>query len=88
MREWLSGLPKARHRNPVAAFDTRLASPITGSAARSIVRRLRRRGYDIVAKPAGFIVKDAAGPLRDGELERARAWGVAPSRQIAHLAPR
>jgi hypothetical protein len=28
-----------------------------------------------VAKPQKFLVKGTYGPLRDGELERARGWG-------------
>jgi nucleoside-diphosphate-sugar epimerase len=47
---------------------------LTGMAARGVARRLRRRGYDVVATES-FLVEDAEGPLEDGELERARAWG-------------
>jgi hypothetical protein len=47
-----------------AAFDTRLAFPLAGEAARPIARGLRRRGYDIIAKPVGFVVDGAQGPLR------------------------
>jgi dienelactone hydrolase len=43
-------------------------------AARGIARRLRRRGYEVIASES-FLVEDAEGPLEDGELERARAWG-------------
>jgi hypothetical protein len=32
-------------------------------------------GYRQIAKAEKFIVRDKYGPLRDGELERARAWG-------------
>ena len=60
-----------------AAFDTRIdRSPaLVGSAARGIARRLRHRGYELAAEPESFFVDDAEGPLADGELDRARAWG-------------
>ena len=61
-----------------AAFDTRMPQPkiVTGSAADVISRRLKRHGYKLAAPPASFIVEHAQGPLRDGELERARDFGV------------
>jgi Flavodoxin domain len=75
LRQWLRGLP---HRDGLcaAAFDTRLdrSAAMTGSAARGIGRRLRHRGYDVMAQES-FFVDDAEGPLADGELERARALG-------------
>jgi hypothetical protein len=60
-----------------AAFDTRgAANPaLTGSAARGIAKRLRRRGFRLIGDPESFLVDDAEGPLADGELERARGWG-------------
>lgn len=76
LRAWLRDLPRAPGRK-AAAFDTRLdKSPwITGVAARGIGKRLARRGYDVVATES-FLVDDAEGPLADGELDRARAWGA------------
>ena len=47
-----------------AAFDTRLPFPLAGGAARPIARELRRHGYNVVAKPMGFVVDGAQGPLR------------------------
>jgi hypothetical protein len=77
LREWLRDLADGDGA-PAAAFDTRIdRSPaLTGSAARGIARRLRHRGYEVV-ETESFFVKDAEGPLEDGELERARAWGAA-----------
>jgi hypothetical protein len=76
IREWLATLPA---RDPAAtAFacaDTRSAPRIPGSAARAAHRRLRRRGYRPVAAPRSFWVAGTSGPLRDGELDRAREWG-------------
>ena len=81
-REWLDRLPMAQPGRRAAAFDTRLAFPLAGGAARPIARQLRRRGYRLAAKPEGFIVTGTAGPLRDGELDRARAWGAALAAQV------
>ena len=66
-----------------AAFDTRLAYPQAGSAVHSISRHLRRRGCQLTPKPRGFVVKGTYGPLREGEWERARAWGAALAGQLA-----
>jgi hypothetical protein len=75
-REWLESLPQVTGRHPAAAFDTRLGKLMAGSAARQITRLLRRRGYDVLDRPQGFVVEDYGGPLAEGELGRARAWGA------------
>ena len=33
-------------------------------------------GYGLVKNPEGFILDDAYGPLRAGEIERAKEWGA------------
>ena len=76
VREWFDGLPKMEDGGRAAAFDTRLGSPMAGGAARGIARRLRKHGYQMVSSPEGFVVEDADGPLRGGELERAQQWGA------------
>lgn len=48
-----------------------------GSASKAILKRLEGLGYRPAAKPERFIVKGKYGPLRDEELERAKAWGAA-----------
>jgi hypothetical protein len=73
MRSWLDALPAGHGRS--AAFETRLWwSP--GGATAGITRGLERAGYRSLAKAQRFVVKGAYGPLRDGEVERARLWGV------------
>lgn len=76
LRSWLRDLPHSQGRH-AAAFDTRLdKSPLlTGVAARGIARRLRRRGYELLGSES-FLVEESEGPLEDGELDRARAWGA------------
>ena len=72
MRTWLAGLPRGKGK--AAAFETRFKwSP--GGAAGSIMRGLKRAGYSKAAKPQKFLVKGTYGPMKDGEAERARAWG-------------
>lgn len=78
LRSWLDALPETKGV-PAAAFDTRMPGPVlaTGSAAKGIARRLRRRGYEVVSSPTSFVVEHTGGPLREGELGRACAWGKA-----------
>jgi Flavodoxin len=75
LRAWLRDLEHVDHLR-AAAFDTRLdrAPWVTGVAARGIGRRLHRHGYDVIGNES-FLVEESEGPLEDGELERARAWG-------------
>jgi hypothetical protein len=72
MRSWLDGLPAGHGRS--AAFDTQVRGPF-GKAAPTIAEALEAAGYERLADPMGFVVKGKFGPLRKGELERAREWG-------------
>ncbi len=73
MRTWLEQLPRGQGRS--AAFETRLRwSP--GGATSTIEKGLASAGYRPLAKAHRFVVKGSYGPLRDGELERARQWGA------------
>ena len=82
LREWLRGLEGTGLR--AAAFDTRAdaRAALTGSAARGIARRLRRRGCDVVDSQS-FLVADSEGPLEDGELDRAREWAAGLASALA-----
>jgi hypothetical protein len=73
---WFAALPEVGGGRRAAAFDTRLPSPLAGGAARSVARRLRRHGYELVTEPEGFTVTEAYGALREGEIERAKRWGA------------
>jgi hypothetical protein len=77
MRRFIDDIPAGDGRK-VACFDTRFdrSAILTGSAARTMARKLRSRGYEIVSAPESFFVVDMKGPLADGELERATAWGA------------
>lgn len=73
MRSWLDELPEGHGRS--ASFETRIWwSP--GSAAKAILKRLEKAGYTRLADPKKFIVTGRYGPLREGELEKARDWGT------------
>ncbi|GJF34490.1 flavodoxin [Kitasatospora sp. NE20-6] len=77
LRAWFHGLPDTASGTHAAAFDTRADFRMSGGAAYGIARRLARHHYDVLAEPEGFIVEEAEGPLRAGELDRARTWGAA-----------
>ncbi|HUI69546.1 MAG TPA: flavodoxin domain-containing protein [Spirochaetia bacterium] len=71
----LSSLPKALK---IAAFDTRLKmkfARLFGFAADKMEVFFREKGIGTKGRPEGFIVKGRNGPLAEGELERANAWG-------------
>jgi hypothetical protein len=75
VREWLASLDRVH--GTAAAFDTRISSPVvlTGRASKGINRQLVRHGLTVVAPPESFLV-DKQSHLLEGEIERARAWGV------------
>jgi flavodoxin len=70
----------------VTAFETRISligiestalrtlGKIGGYAARSIARRLKKRGGNLAISPEGFLVTGKEGPLKEGELKRAAEW--------------
>jgi flavodoxin len=72
MRSWLDSLPRGTGR--AAAFETRIWWSPRGATG-DIESRLKRAGYHTIAKAEKFVVKDKYGPLREGEMERARQWG-------------
>ncbi|MGW2402315.1 flavodoxin family protein [Kitasatospora sp. NPDC001664] len=74
LRSWFHALPEAGPDSRAAAFDTR-GEARGGGAAGGIARRLAHHRFDLVAEPEGFVVHGSVGPLRDGELDRARDWG-------------
>ena len=70
----------------IAAFDTRIALDsirskvlrklvgTLGYAAEPVSRKLIRKGGEAAADPAGFVVTDSEGPLKQGEIQRAAEW--------------
>jgi flavodoxin I len=91
-KAWLKALaPNSLCGVEVAAFDTRADMndvnsraltafvKLFGYAAEPIAGSLTKRGGTLVIPAEGFLIVDKEGPLKEGELERATAWG----RQIA-----
>lgn len=81
LREWVEAWLATRDRSEwagvtAATFDTKMTSMrrLPGSAAHAAARLLRRGGLR-VAHSASFYVSSGQGPLADGELARAEAWG-------------
>lgn len=73
MRSWLARVPTGSGH--CASFETRIWwSP--GSAAKTIAGQLEAVGYKAIAAPGRFVVTGKYGPLKEGETERARAWGA------------
>jgi flavodoxin len=83
LREWIAALPSAQHTEKMATFDTKIKSMrhLPGSAAKSATKAAHRHGYESLSQAESFYVDDVDGPLLDGEIDRARAWG----RQLAAL---
>lgn len=77
LREWIAGIPGGHHASSLVTFDTRVskARHLPGSAAKSAAKAGRKHGFTSYASPESFYVEDIGGPLLDGELERATAWG-------------
>lgn len=76
IREWLDATGGVIPGTAAAAFDTKIDKRfLPGSAAHRATRRLRELRFKIVGEPMSFLVTDVPGPLREGELARARAWG-------------
>jgi len=95
---WLKTLARNSLRGvKVAAFDTRMpVDSIRPAIARFFVKRfgyaaprlagsLTKLGGALAVPAEGFNVKDTEGPLAEGELERAKAWGARLA-QAVHVA--
>ncbi len=88
IQKYLKALPKgALESVAVGGFDTRadvatvnsrvLTSMVKffGYAAEPIDKALVKCGGRQAVPPAGFFIEESEGPLREGELERAKEWG-------------
>jgi hypothetical protein len=93
VREWLEKLQLPAQLPVAATYDTHVDHPRllrhVGSAAAAITKGLERLDIETVAGPEHFWVAGTQGPLRDGELERARDFGraIAQAAGLATLAP-
>lgn len=74
------------------AFDTRMSKDdvdsrmlragirLFGYAAATIAKKLQKKKGALLAAPEGFYVDGYEGPLKPGELTRAKAWARSASR--------
>lgn len=84
IREWLGGLEPSPTPGPpgataapfAAAFDVRQAPGTAGAPSHRVLHRLEKLGLRRAAEPVSFRVGPTAGPLLDGELDRAAAWAA------------
>lgn len=76
LRELIAELPHVVS-TPIATFDTRVAKArrLPGSAAKAASKELRHHHRAAVVEQTSFYVEDTPGPLLEGELDRAVAWG-------------
>ena len=86
VREWFDGLHGVAEGTVAAAFGTVIEEPRwvrrLGRSDRAVARRLRALGFSSVVPPETFWVTGMTGPLGDGEMERARAWGATLAREV------
>ena len=78
MRQFMDGLTaRVGSGLMAAAFDTRYRMPValSGSAAKTIARRLQRKGIPLAARPESFFVtRTTPTSLVAGETQRAVHW--------------
>ena len=70
MRKFLKELSKSKEEfsgKKAIAYGTKVKM---GSAAKSIEKRLRKMGFDVIADPVDFYVSGMKGPFKEGEIER------------------
>lgn len=64
-------------RSDVKKIDNKILSFMVkhfGYAAEPIRNVLVKKGGTLAKQPEGFVVNDTEGPLKDGEIERAKKW--------------
>lgn len=85
VREWVAQVsPRPDLR--VVTFDTSVKLRLSpGSAKKTACRLLRRRGFAAAERGPSFYVTGTAGPLAEGEQQRARDW--ATQLGAAHVTP-
>jgi len=86
IRTWLVALPQAGGSGGgaavrAAAFETGFKLSPGGSAGK-ILRMLGEKGYKPIAKKQRFLVRSSYGPMKEGEIDRAKAWGAELAKTI------
>ena len=79
LRNWLETVPPGKGH--CAAFETRIWwSP--GGAIGTIQKTLQTVGYEPLMRGKRFRVAGMYGPLKAGEMDRAREWGALLARKM------
>ena len=76
--QFLDGLPTKEFSGKLAAaFDTQLQTWYSGNAAKTIEKKLKKLGFEIVSPPLIAYVEGKTNQmhLKEGELEKAKNWG-------------
>ncbi|NUU17243.1 flavodoxin/nitric oxide synthase [Cellulomonas humilata] len=73
LREWIGALEASS--TPVVTFATKVEGRFSGSASKAAAKLLRRRGLS-AQQGTDFVVAGTAGPLTEGETDRAREWAT------------
>jgi hypothetical protein len=86
LREWLTAVRGDGALPNIAVFDTRVTKVrwLPKAAGTTANRLARRRHFTALAQPRTFLVDDIKGPLIDGELEQAVAWGRSLAMQLVN----
>ncbi|WES65910.1 hypothetical protein P0L94_07500 [Microbacter sp. GSS18] len=75
LRDWLEHLPADGGKARIATFDTHVEQKwVPGSAAKAAASEARHHHLSVIARES-FYVHGYEGPLLDGEIDRAQAWG-------------
>jgi hypothetical protein len=75
MATFLSGLKVGSLKGTkCATFDTRIDIKIQGDASKKIGKKLEKVGAKMITNPEYFFVLDKAGPLAEGEENKAAIW--------------
>ncbi len=77
MKAFLEKLPDLSGMS-ATAFDTRFKGPwfLTGSAARTIIKKLKEKGAQIIEPQHSFFVKAVEGPLNQWEIPHIESWAA------------
>lgn len=75
LREWIEHVELTPQLHIVLFSTVMRGFSLLGSANKGGTKALRARGFERVSNGEAFFVKGSRGPIAEGELHRARAWG-------------
>lgn len=75
VREWIADLSPAGDVQVFAIDTCTRAGAVVGSASKTIVKAMKKQGFEDVTRGPSFYVGDTAGPLLEDQFEKAREFG-------------